>query len=161
MRKRLIWLCIAAVCLMTFAAAASAQTSRKSVSAAEVNGEYRMNFPGKFRKFTNDIKLLALGKGKVRVALDLLYPIALPNGENTVHMGYLDGEARIKGDIATYHSDEYGPCTITIKFVRRGTIKVTQNGSDSDCGFGHNVFAGGTYRKVSSRKPKFESPEDR
>src|SRR5688572_1018389 len=156
MRKRLIWFCVAAAWLMTFSATVSAQTSRKSVSAGEVNGEYRMNFPGKFRKFTNDVKLLALGKGKVRVAMDLIYPIALPNGERTANMGSLDGEATIKGDVATYRSDEFGPCTITIKFVRPGTIKVTQDGSDADCGFGHNVFAGGTYRKVSSRKPKFE-----
>jgi hypothetical protein len=159
MRKCFLWLCFAAVGLMAFSAVASAQKSRKSVSVAEVNGEYRMNFRGKFRKFTNDIKLLALGKGKVRVAMDLLYPIALPDGENTVNMGSLDGEANIKGDVATYHSDEFGPCTITIKFVRPGTIKVTQVGTDADCGFGHNVFAGGTYRKVSSRKPKFDPTE--
>jgi hypothetical protein len=89
--------------------------------------------------------------------MDLLYPIAMPNGETTANMGSLDGEASIKGDIATYHSDEFGPCTITIKFVRPGTIKVTQDGTDADCGFGHNVFAGGTYGKVSSRKPKFDS----
>ncbi len=157
MPKRFICFCLAVTCLMVFCFDGWAQTSRKSVSAAEVNGEYRMNFPGKFRKFTNDIKLLALGKGKVRVGMDLIYPIALPNGENTANMGYLDGEATIKGDIATYHSDEFGPCTITIKFVRRGTIKVTQDGSDADCGFGHNVFSGGTYRKVSSRKPTFET----
>lgn len=159
MRIRFLWLCFTAVGMMAFSSAASAQTSRKSVSAAEVNGEYRLNFPGKFRKFTNDIKLLALGKGKIRVAMDLLYPIALPDGENTVNMGSLDGEADIKGDVATYTSDEFGPCTITIKFVRPGTIKVTQDGTDADCGFGHNVFAGGTYRKVSSKKPKFERIE--
>lgn len=156
MRKRVICVGLALICLMLISVSASAQTSRKSVSAAEVNGTYRMNFRGKFRKFTNDIKLLALGKGKVRVAMDLLYPIALPGGKNTVNMGFLDGEASIQRDVATYHSDEFGPCTIKIKFVRPGTIKVTQDGSDADCGFGHNVFADGTYRKVSSRKPTFE-----
>lgn len=156
MRKRVICVGLALICLMLISVPASAQTSRKSVSAAEVNGTYGMSFRGKFRKFTNDIRLLALGKGKVRVAMDLLYPIALPGGEHTVNMGFLDGEASIQRDVATYHSDEFGPCTITIKFVRPGTIKVTQDGTDADCGFGHNVTADGTYRKVNSRKPTFE-----
>jgi hypothetical protein len=45
---------------------------------------------------------------------------------------------------------------IEIKFHRPGFIKITQNGTDADCGFGHNVFASGNYKKVSSLKPKFE-----
>jgi hypothetical protein len=36
-------------------------------------------------------------------------------------------------------------------------LKVEQAGSDADCGFGHNVYANGTYRKIKSGKPKFET----
>ena len=139
-----------------FAFGASAQTSRKSVSAAEVNGTFRMNFQGKFRKFSNEIKILALGGGKIRIALDLIYPYTTRSGEPSVNMGGLDAEADIEADVAKYTSDD-GKCTITIKFVRAGTIKVTQDGSDGECGFGHNVFAQGTYTKVSSKKPTFET----
>lgn len=140
------------------ATVANAQTSRKSVTAAEVNGTFRMPFTGKFKGSSNEIKILALGGGKLHIAMDLLYPYIV-NGELSANMGSLDGEASIVGDVAVYDSAEFGPCTITIKFVRPGTIRVTQEGTDADCGFGHNVMADGTYKKVSSAKPKFETEQ--
>ena len=136
---------------------AAAQGDRTSVSATEVNGTFRMNFQGKFKQQSNDLNILALGRGKLRVAFDLVYPYTLRNGEVSVNMGSLAGEASIIGDTANYSSDEFGPCKITIKFVRSGTVKVTQDGSDADCGFGHNVYASGTYRKISGKKPTFEN----
>lgn len=137
------------------AAAAAAQASRPSVSASEVNGTYKMSFTGKYRKMSNDLKILALGGGKLRIAFDLIYPYTDRAGEISANLGEIEGEATIKGDTAVFASSEFGPCTITIKFVRPGLVKVTQDGSDADCGFGHNVTAGGTYRKVSAAKPKF------
>ena len=141
--------------LSVLSTAGYAQKSRKSVSASEVNGTYKMNFGGKFKKFSNEIKLLALGKGKIRFSMDLVYPYTLRNGEPMVNMGGLDDDTSISGDMAAYVSKD-AKCKITIKFVKPGTIKVTQDGSDGECGFGHNVFASGTYHKVSSKKPKFE-----
>jgi hypothetical protein len=155
MRKQINCLIFAFSCLMLFSAASAAQTSRPSVSAAEVNGTFRMNFKGKFKQFSNDVKILALGGGKIRFAMDLVYPYSLKNGEPMVNMGGLDGEAAISGDVAIFSSED-AKCKMTIKFVKAGTIKVTQDDSAADCGFGHNVFASGTYRKVSGKKPKFE-----
>ena len=150
------FLLLCAVAFTAFAAVgAAAQNSRAAVSAGEVNGTYRMNFQGKYKKESNEIKLLALGKGKIRVGMELMYPFMV-QGEMSANLGQLDGQASIAADTAIYQSTEFGPCTITIKFVRPGTIKVTQDGSDADCGFGHNVMAGGTYRKISGAKPKFE-----
>ena len=157
MRKPVFCLIFAFAVMLTASTFVVAQTSRKSVSAAEVNGTFRSDFAGKFKDFSNEAKILALGGGKLRIAFSLIYPIELPNGEKTANLGELEGEASIKGDTAIYQSDEFGPCKITIKFVRAGTIKVTQEGSDADCGFGHNVFSSGTYKKVSSKKPTFES----
>lgn len=155
MRKSIyLMLCVLGLAFV-FAFGASAQTSRKSVSAAEVNGTFRMNFQGKFRKFSNEVKILALGGGKIRFALDLVYPYTTRSGEPSVNMGGLDDEAKIEADVAKYTSED-GKCTITIKFVRAGTIKVTQDGTDGACGFGHNVMADGTYKKVSSKKPNFD-----
>ena len=134
-----------------------AQSSRSSVSAAEVNGTFRMNFRGKYKQMANEIKVLALGGGKIRFSMDLIYPYTLRNGEVSVNMGGLDGEAAIKGDTAVYESEEFGVCKITFKFVSPGTLKIVQDGSDAGCGFGHNVTSAGTYRKVSGKKPKFES----
>lgn len=155
MRKSIFSVFVMLGFTFVFVFGASAQTSRKSVSASEVNGTFRMNFQGKFRKFSNEVKILALGGGKIRFAMDLVYPYTARNGEPMVNMGGLDAEAAIDADVAKYTSED-GKCTMTIKFVRAGTIKVMQDGTDGECGFGHNVMAGGTYTKVSSKKPKFD-----
>jgi hypothetical protein len=131
------------------------QTSRKSVSAAEVTGTFRREFNGKFRGSSSEIRIVSIGRGKLKVAFDLIYPYEIGDGELTANTGTADGEATIKGDAAVYSSNEFGPCRIIIKFIRPGQIKVTQEGTDVDCGFGHNVMADGVYRKVSSAKPKF------
>jgi len=157
MRKPIFCVVLAAAALVFFSQGADAQPARKSVSGSEVTGTFRMRFTGKYKDMSNDLGILALGKGRLKIAFDLVYPFSLNNGEVSVNMGSLAGEAVIKGDTAVYSSTEFGPCTITIKFVRPGTVKVTQDGSDAGCGFGHNVFAAGTYRKVSSKKPKFDS----
>ena len=156
MRKYLTYLFFAAAFLMAGTATSVAQGNRASVSGAEVTGTFRMNFQGKFKQQSNDLKIMALGRGKLRIAFDLVYPYSLPDGEISVNMGSLDGEASITGDTAVFSSDEFGPCRITIKFLRPGTVKVTQDGADFDCGFGHNVMASGTYRKISGKKPKFD-----
>ena len=150
-------LCVAA--FMAFATSvAKAQPARKSVPASEVNGTFRYTFTAKkIRGASSDIKIWALGHGKLKVGFDLIYPYVV-RGELSANTGEAEGEATITGDTAVYGSNEFGPCKITIKVVRPGTIKVDQDGTDADCGFGHNVMASGTYRKVSSRRPKFGLP---
>ncbi len=146
----------AVVCLMTFWTSASAQRARKSVTAAEVTGTFAHNFGGKFKGTASEIKILSTGKNKLRVAFELIYPYIDGEGQPSANSGIADGEATIKGDTATYHSTEFGECTITIRFVKPGTIKVTQEQvGASGCGFGFNVSADGTYKKISNRKPKF------
>ena len=66
------------------------------------------------------------------------------------------GIAFVKGDTATFKPDGVeGECKITLKFSHRKLI-VTQTGA---CGFGNNVTAEGTYKRVSTKKPKFDSTE--
>ncbi len=133
--------------------------NRASVSAKEVNGTFQSKFTGKFKEFSNEIKILALGKGKLKIEFNLIYPYTMQNGEPMVNLGNVTGEADIEGDTAVYTAEnEYGDedCRITIKFTKPGEIKVSQDSSGSACGFGHNVGAGGTYRKISSAKPKFD-----
>jgi hypothetical protein len=137
--------------------AADAQTGRKSVSGAEVNGTFRHGFAGKYKGSASEIKIWALGGGKLKVGFDLIYPHLDGQGNMTANTGEGGGEATITGDTAVYESNEYGPCKITIKFVTPGTIKVSQDGTDANCGFGFNVTADGTYKKVSNKKPKFET----
>lgn len=151
MKKTLFLLILLTICF-----AGNIFGQRKSVSAKEVTGTFRMNFTGKFKDFSNEIKISSIGSGKVKVSFELVYPHFDGSGNPSPNMGNAEGIAKISGDTAVYENNEFGSCKITIKFVKVGIIKVTQEDSDADCGFGHNVSASGTYKKISSKKPKFE-----
>ena len=115
------------------------------VTAAQANGVYRY--------FKSEFRILALGHNKLRVQFDGVY-MTLANSPN---IGYASGEATIDGNIATFKPADTEQCEITLVFLPK-KLKVVQDGSDADCGFGHNVNATGTYRKIKSGKPRFDSP---
>jgi len=122
------------------------QARQKIVTAAQANGVYRY--------YQSEFRILALGHNKLKVQFDGVYPTLA----KSVNLGYAMGEATIDGNIATFKPPNFEQCVITIVFLP-GKLKVTQQGDDADCGFGHNVNAAGTYRKIRGGKPKFESPE--
>ncbi|MGI9034529.1 MAG: hypothetical protein ACR2GD_00690 [Pyrinomonadaceae bacterium] len=156
MTKNFFALVIISVFAVLFVSAENSfAQSRKAVSASEVTGTFRSYFGGKAKGSYSEIKILSTGKGKLKVSFDLAYPYIEGAGQMTAHMGTAPGAAAIAGNRAVYSSSEFGQCTITIKFVKPGQIKVTQSGNDTDCGFGANVSATGTYKKVSGAKPKF------
>lgn len=132
---------ISVVCSATFA------QKPRVVTASEANGTYRNR--------SSEIRILALGRNKLKVQFELAYEYRNQYGL-TAHTGEAAGEATIENDTAVFTSSEFGQCKITMTFLPGGKLKVEQQGSDADCGFGHNVTADGTYRKVSSRKPKFD-----
>ena len=115
------------------------------VTAAQANGVYRY--------FKSEFRILALGHNKLKVQFDGVY-MTLANSPN---IGYAFGDATIDGNIATFKPPDTEHCEITLVFLRN-KLKVMQDGSDADCGFGHNVNATGTYRKIKSGKPGFSSP---
>ena len=156
MTRQLLLILAATIFAVISVSLVYAQPSRKSVSGAEVTGTFSHAFTGKYKGSSSDIKILALGKGKLKVAFDLIYPFVDGQGELAANTGEAQGEGTIDGDTALFTSTEFGDCHITIKFVRPGTIKVTQEGDSSGCGFGFNVTADGTYRKVKSAKPRFD-----
>jgi hypothetical protein len=125
--------------------AASATAGERTITAAEANGTYR---DGK-----SEIKILALGHGKLKVQLALVHEHPSPAGP-TADMGDALGEATIENDVAVFVPEEANDCKITMTFLQNGKLKVGQQGGE--CGFGHNVRADGTFRKVSNHKPKFD-----
>jgi hypothetical protein len=124
-----------------------ATAGEHSVTAAEANGTYRA-VEGK-----SEIKILALGHGKLKVQLALVYEFKSGEGP-MANVGDASGEATIENDTAVFVPEETGDCKITMTFLPNGKLKVEQRGEE--CGFGHNVRADGTYRKISNRKPKFD-----
>jgi hypothetical protein len=73
-----------------------------------------------------------------------------------VNTGEGSGVASIEADTAIFKPDgAEDECRMTMKFTH-GKLIVTQTGT---CGFGNNITAEGTYKRVSARKPKFDSGE--
>ncbi|PWT93172.1 MAG: hypothetical protein C5B55_05050 [Blastocatellia bacterium] len=119
------------------------QPSSRVVTASQVNGVYRY--------YKNEFRILALGNNKLKVQFDGVYMTA----SGTHNLGTASGEASIEGNVAKFKPSDTDHCEITLIFSNK--LRVTQEGSDADCGFGHNVIADGTYRKIRGGKPKFES----
>lgn len=117
------------------------------VTAAQVNGVYRY--------YDNEFRVLALGKGKLKVQFDGAYHTI----SKSVNTGYASGEAIIDGNIASFKPEDNERCEITLVFLHN-KLRVEQSGSDADCGFGANVNATGVYRKIRGGKPKFEEPPE-
>ena len=137
------------ILLLTFALApATVGQNKMIVTAREANGVYSSH--------DNEIRILALGKNKLKIQFDGVYHTI----SKSVNTGYASGEATIDGNVAVFELTEWGPCKITMVFLPRNRLKVTQEGDSPDCGFGHNVRADGTYRKIRGGKPKFEPPPE-
>src|SRR5260370_6608711 len=133
-------LCLAAASIVTMQAA-----SDTSVTAAQVNGTWKMK--------GGEFKIWALGQQRLQVEFAGSYEYKTPQGPSA-NTGQGSGIAMIEGDTATFKPEgAEEECRITLKFTG-GKLVVTQIG---DCGFGLHVTAAGTYKKVSAKKPKFDS----
>ena len=129
--------------LLLASSPALGQTSSRSVTAAQINGVYKYE--------RNDFRILALGHNKLKVQF---------NGEWMTRGGYPNigeaiGEATIVGNVATFIPGDTTKCKITMTFLPHNKMVVEQEGLDAECGFGHNVMASGTYRRVKAGKPRW------
>ena len=114
------------------------------VTAAQVNGTWRSK--------NGSFKVWALGNQKLRVEFSGTYEYNSPAGP-MANTGKGGGIAFIESNRGIFKPEGTDDeCKITMKFERAKLI-VKQEGS---CGFGLNVTADGTYRRVSRRKPTFE-----
>jgi hypothetical protein len=136
-----VWaLCLAGVSIVTARA-----DRNKSVTAAQVNGTWKTK--------SGEFKIWALGQQRLQIEFSGTYEYKTPQGPSA-NEGEGSGIATIEGDTAIFKPEgAEDECRITLKFTG-GKLVVTQTGI---CGFGHNVTAEGTYKKVSAKKPKFES----
>jgi hypothetical protein len=115
------------------------------VTASAVNGTWQLR--------NNEFKIWALGEQRLKIEFFGTFEHDSPMGR-TANTGEGSGIARIEGDTAIFKPEgAEEECKITLKFSR-GKLVVAQDGI---CGFGFNARADGTYKKVSSKKPKFDS----
>lgn len=137
-------------CLLVLAwspACALAQ-HRPQVSETEVTGTFRS-------KGGNFFAIQALGSNRLKVQFDgqfLYYPLGKP----MVNVGHALGIATIQADSALFKPYADDDCLLVLTFLPGNRLAVEQRG-EGTCGFGHNVTASDLYRKVSRRKPKFDT----
>ena len=138
---------ITATCAMVFLTTPLlAQTPKpKVVTAAQVNGVWRF--------YKSTFWVLALGNNKLKVQFEGVYE----NVIKSMNVGYTEGIATIEGNVATLVPEDTQGCKLTMAFLP-GKLVVKQEGADYECGFGHNVYATGTYKKIQSGRPKFPPP---
>ena len=110
--------------------APTATAGERSVTDAEATGTYRD------AEGNSEIRILALGHGKLKVQLALVYEYKSGAGP-AANVGDASGEATIENDTAVFVPEEAGDCKITMTFLPNGKLKVEQQGEQ--CGFGHNV----------------------
>ena len=137
--------------LMILAFSATAFAQRKAVSAAEVTGTFKLTSDV---NRSSEFKISALGKGNLKVEFFTALKLG-PDGDARGNTANGIGTAVINGDTATFTPDEQEAdnCSITIKFVKLGVLKITQKG---DCGFINEMISTeGSYKRTSSAKPKF------
>ena len=134
--------------ILGFAAASIATShagSDKSITAVQVNGTWKTE--------TGEFKIWALDKQRLQVEFSGVYEYKTPQGL-MANEGEGSGTATIEGDTALFKPEgAEEECQITLRFTG-GKLIVRQTGI---CGFGHNVSAEGTYKKVSSKSSNFGS----
>lgn len=136
-------LCMITIVLTPFHQGSVNASAQSIVTAAQVNGTWSTK--------SGDFKVWALGKQRLQVEFSGAYEYETSSGP-MANVGTGSGIAHIEGDTATFKPDGVEEdCAIKMKFTR-GKLIVTQEGI---CGFGVNVTAAGTYKRVSTRKPKF------
>ena len=143
--KRLSNTVTSLLAILFLISAALAQTPKpapKIVTSPQVNGEWR--------SYDDYFYILAIGQNKLKVEFEGIYHTM----SKSVNTGEISGEATIEGNVATLNSEEFPKCRITMTFLN-GKMVVKQG--DDDCGFGFNVRADGTYKRIKAGKPRFPS----
>lgn len=87
----------------------------------------------------------------------ILFYLDLNAGPPSLSMGSIYGEVLINKGKGIFNASLEGykkSCSLSFQFVNNKLIIKTVNNED-DCGFGHNVFADGTYKRISNKNPLY------
>jgi hypothetical protein len=133
-------------------ASAQQRPAHRGATGAQVRAA---SLTGTYSNSSSEFKVKALGGNKLRVRFDGTFAYKV-RGELTANMGTGEGVVTLEGNTAEFVPQDTQGCSINLKFVGRKLV-VKQKGTDADCGFGHRVYASGTYTKRSNRPPNFES----
>jgi hypothetical protein len=117
----------------------------KAKPSRSVTGHYVMRRSA----FHNTLDVQQLPGGKIKFDLIALW-VSQNNPEN-VHNGEIQAIVSLENGVAVYQE---GTCRIKMEFLPT-RVRISESADTSDCGFGVNVTAAGSYRKTDTKKPKF------
>jgi hypothetical protein len=87
----------------------------------------------------------------------ILFYLDLNAGPPSLSMGSLFGRVKIKKNTGLFETsldDSKDSCKFLLKFKKDMLIIETVN-SHYNCGFGHSVFADGTFKRISRKNPSY------
>jgi hypothetical protein len=99
---------------------------------------------------TGELTLFRLEKNRYK------FWLYVNRGWPSFNMGFLDGFIEVVNDRTVYTTKvEFSDssCAVAFVFSAKG-IEVTQSSGSNECGFGHNVYANGTYKLKTKSRPK-------
>lgn len=136
--------------------------SKKAVSFLNPTGSYKLDSKttvkdGDTYGYFGEIKIKLLSRS--RIAVSLFVCIGAPS----YNSGSFIDTLKCLNNKAIYTTPEFDTsCRIKFTFSKRGiTVGQHQANLNFACGFGHAVFAGGFYKKYSSKIPKIDDMEDK
>ncbi len=98
----------------------------------------------------SELRTIDHGGGDVEFQFDLW------GGAPAYSSGGMEGHLSMKDGRATFERAEYeGVCRIEFEFAVKQVTVHQAAGSWVDCGFGHSIFANGTFQRISRKAPKF------
>lgn len=111
-----------------------------------VTGTYSFELPN--NAGSGELNILDNGDETIRFSLVVV------GGPPSHNQGMMEGKAPLKGNTATISTEEFGgKCVIDLTFTDGQVVAKTVTGGPSECGFGMNVMADGTYKLVDDLNP--------
>lgn len=132
--------------LLVFFVTAAQTPLPANTKPRSVTGQYRLRQD----EFRNRLDVQQTSGGKIKFQLVALW-VSFNNPEN-IHNGELHGVVTLQKGLAIFES---GTCQITMKFASN-RVGISESDDNGDCGFGANVTAAGSYRKINNKRPKFD-----
>jgi hypothetical protein len=136
---------VSALLLLTSSICAAQAQKSRPVTIKSVTGHYRLTKD----EFRNRLDVQQMAGGKIKFYLLAL--LVSHNNPDNIHNGELNGVVALQKGIALYDRDD---CKLKFEFLSKQVLITQLN--DEGCGFGANVTAAGTYRKLDSKSPKFD-----